>query len=262
MEQDVNQRTLGDMRGRVALVTGASSGIGAATVRRFLQAGAKVYGVARRASMLEAVGRDWVDAGMYVPCAVDVTNAEAVDQLIASIGEAHTIDTAVLAAGTNVTERRFEDLNNQTFDDLVKVNLSGVFYVFRAVLPHLRARFGDAVLISSVAALWPDHSGPAYQATKAALIGLARGASRDEHAHGVRVTSVLPGAVNTEILDKRPVPPTQELRQMFIQPEDVAESVLAAVTLPNRTTVSEITLTATRLQSIGNTHEANPSMPR
>ncbi len=261
MEQNVTERMLGDMRGRVALVTGASSGIGAATVRRFLQGGAKVYGVARRASMLEEVGGEWLESGMYVPCAIDVTDSGAVDELIASIGKTEAIDTVVLAAGTNVTERQFEDLTHATFDDLVKVNLSGVFYVFRAVLPHLRAKAGDAVLISSVAALWPDHSGPAYQATKAALIGLARGASRDEHSHGVRVTSVLPGAVNTEILDKRPVPPTQELRQLFIQPEDVAESVLAAVTLPNRTTVSEITLTATRLQSIGNTHEANPSLP-
>jgi hypothetical protein len=67
--------------------------------------------------------------------------------------------------------------------------------------------------------------------------------------------------VNTPILDKRPSPPPAELRAWFIQPEDVAMASLAAVTMPGRTTVSEITLTATRLQSIGNTQQATPALP-
>jgi NADP-dependent 3-hydroxy acid dehydrogenase YdfG len=143
----------------------------------------------------------------------------------------------------------------------MKVNLNGVFYFMRATLPQLRENMGDVVVISSVAALWPDHSGAAYQATKAGVIGLARGAGWDEHGAGVRITSILPGVVNTPILDKRPSPPPAELRAWFIQPEDVAMASLAAVTMPGRTTVSEITLTATRLQSIGNTQQATPALP-
>jgi NADP-dependent 3-hydroxy acid dehydrogenase YdfG len=93
------------------------------------------------------------------------------------------------------------------------------------------------------------------------MIGLARGAARDEHANGVRITTILPGVVNTPILDRRPSPPPQELRRWFIQPDDVAQATLAAITIPGRTTVSEITLAATRLQSIGNTQQATPTLP-
>ncbi|WP_395405723.1 SDR family oxidoreductase (plasmid) [Arthrobacter sp. UC242_113] len=261
MKLDSNVRRLGDMAGRTALVTGASSGIGAATVLRFIEAGARVHAVARRLEALEALDPVAVADGRLVPHALDVSDGAAVQALLDELADSDPLDTLVLAAGQNVNPRRFGDLTFEAFDHLLKVNLSGVFYFLRGALPQLRDTLGDVVIISSVAALWPDHSGAAYQASKAGVIGLARGAGWDEHGAGVRITSILPGVVNTPILDKRPVPPPQELRELFIQPEDVAEASLAAVTIPGRTTVSEITLTATRLQSIGNTQQATPVIP-
>jgi NADP-dependent 3-hydroxy acid dehydrogenase YdfG len=258
---DSQFRKLGDLTGRTALITGASSGIGAATVRTFLQAGAKVHGVARREDALRETAPEYLKSGQYVVHPMDVADGEAVQALADELAKSDPIDTLILAAGRNVNPRRFGDLTFEAFDDLMKVNLNGVFYFMRATLPQLRENMGDVVVISSVAALWPDHSGAAYQATKAGVIGLARGAGWDEHGAGVRITSILPGVVNTPILDKRPSPPPAELRAWFIQPEDVAMASLAAVTMPGRTTVSEITLTATRLQSIGNTQQATPALP-
>jgi NADP-dependent 3-hydroxy acid dehydrogenase YdfG len=143
----------------------------------------------------------------------------------------------------------------------VSVNLLGAFYVLRATLDQLRDREGDLVVISSVAAAWPDHSGPGYGATKAGLQNLARGVGLDEHANGVRVTTILPGIVNTPILDKRPLPPSAELRDWCVQPEDVAAAALCAVTLPPRANIAEMTIVATRLQSLGKTQQANPVLP-
>jgi len=262
MKLDSNTRTLGDLTGRTVLVTGASSGIGAATVQSFLDAGARVHGVARRADALSAVAPQAEVDGRYITHALDVGDGEAVQALVDELAATDPLDTLVLAAGRNVNPRTFGDLTFEAFDELLKVNLSGVFYFLRAALPQLRDATGDAVIISSVAALWPDHSGAAYQATKAGVIGLARGAGWDEHGAGVRITTILPGVVNTPILDRRPTPPPQELRELFIQPDDVATAALAAITMPGRTTVSEITLTATRLQSIGNTQQATPVIPQ
>ncbi len=259
MKLDAHQRRLGDVKGRTALVTGASSGIGAAIARTLLESGARVHAVARRLPELTEVGDGFPES--FVPHALDVSDRDGVQALLDELAENDPIDTLVVAAGRNINPRTFGDVDFDAWDDLIDVNLNGAFYFLRGALPQLRESTGDVVLISSVAALWPDHSGAAYQASKAGMIGLARGASRDEHGAGVRITTILPGVVNTPILDRRPTPLPQELRRWFIQPEDVAQATLAAITIPGRTTVSEITLTATRLQSIGNTQQATPVLP-
>ncbi|MGC2942545.1 SDR family oxidoreductase [Brevibacterium sp. FAM 24638] len=261
MKLDPHHRELGDVKGRTVLVTGASSGIGAAVVQSLLSRGAKVHAVARRREELESVGAEYVSSGSYVAHVLNVADRAAVEQLLTELADTDPIDTLVLAAGRNINPRTFGEIDSDAWDDLIDVNLNGAFYFLRGALPQLRESNGDAVLISSVAALWPDHSGAAYQASKAGMLGLARGAARDEHANGVRITSILPGVVNTPIVDRRPTPPPQELRRWFIQPEDVAQATLSAITMPGRTTVSEVTLTATRLQSIGNTQQATPSLP-
>ena len=250
------------MDGRVALVTGASSGIGAAIARSLIDAGGRVHGAARRVDqMIESVGQEAVDSGRFVPHALDVADSTAVDALAAKLAATDPIDTLVCAAGMNVRDRRVSQLTNEVWDELVSVNLSGVFYIMRATLDQLRDNQGDFVVISSVTASWPDHAGAAYGATKSGVLGLARGTGIDEHGNGVRVTSILPGIVDTPILDRRPIPPSQELRDWCVQPEDVAAATLLAVTLPARANIAEMTIVATRLQSLGATQDANPELP-
>lgn len=231
----------GAFAGKVAVVTGGSSGIGGAIADGLEAAGATVHRVGRRG-----------------PVAIDVTDQPAVARFVDGLDR---LDVLVCAAGDNLPERRLEQLTPAAWDHLIAVNLSGAFYFVQAALPKLRAAGGDVLLIASVSGLWPDVSGPAYQATKAGMIALARAAGFELHAEGVRFSVINPGAVDTPIMDKRPVPPPPEIRRHMLQAGDVAEAALMLLALPRRAWVPELTILPTALQALGKTGVANPAPP-
>jgi NADP-dependent 3-hydroxy acid dehydrogenase YdfG len=231
---------VGVLDGRVALVAGASSGIGLATVAAFADAGARVHAVARR----EIDAPDGVTTHR-----LDVSDRGAVDALAA--GWEGRLDALVVAAGVNVPERRLEQLAPETWDELIAINLTGSFNLVHAFLDRLRDAHGDVVLIGSVSGNWPDISGPAYQASKAAVQAFARAASFELHDSGLRFTTINPGVVDTPILDNRPIVPGPELRARMLAPEDVAAACLFVVGLPDRAHVPELTILPTEIQSLG-----------
>jgi NADP-dependent 3-hydroxy acid dehydrogenase YdfG len=236
------------LEGRTALVTGASSGIGLATALAFADAGARVHAAARRPELIEeaAAGRDIVAHHVDV---IDRATVAALAERVAADGPLHAL---VAAAGTNLKARRVDELTAAAFDDLIALNLTGAFNVVSAFLDQLRAARGDVVLIGSVSGSWPDRSGAAYQASKAAIHAFA-GAAAFEEEHGVRFTTIMPGLVDTAILEQRPEPPGAELRALMLQPEDVAAACLFAVSLPARAHVPELTILPAGLQALGRT---------
>src|SRR5215211_3164591 len=244
----------GTLSGKTAVVIGASSGIGLSTANRFADAGARVYAAARRREAIEdgAGGRD------VVAHALDISDKDAVWKTIEEVGEADGLDVLVVAAGMNFPERRLEQLTAEGWDAMISVNLRGAFYAIRAALPFLRASRGIVVLISSVSGSWPDMSGPAYQASKAGMTELAHAAGFEEHQRGVRFSAVLPGIVDTPILDNRPEPPPQEVRERSLKPEDVAAACFFLATLPPRAYVPELTILPTEIQALGKTSTASP----
>jgi NAD(P)-dependent dehydrogenase (short-subunit alcohol dehydrogenase family) len=143
---------------------------------------------------------------------------------------------------------------------MISVNLSGAFYAISSALPYLRASQGLTILVSSVSGSWPDASGPAYQASKAGMTELAHAAGFEEHQNGVRFSAILPGIVDTPILDNRPDPPPREVRDASLKPEDVAQACLFLATLPPRAYVPELTMVPTMLQALGKTSTATPPM--
>jgi len=240
------------LSGKTALVIGASSGIGLETAKVLSDAGANVHAAARRREAIEE-GAKGVTAH-----ALDISDADAVDGLVSQVGASGGIDFLVIAAGMNFPERRLEQLTAEKWDGMLAVNLSGAFYAVRSALPYLREARGLCVLVSSVSGSWPDASGPAYQASKAGMTELAHAAGFEEHVNGVRFTAILPGIVNTPILDNRPEPPPPEVREAALQPEDVAAACLFLATLPPRAYVPELTIVPTALQALGKTSVATP----
>jgi NAD(P)-dependent dehydrogenase (short-subunit alcohol dehydrogenase family) len=225
--------------GRTVLVAGASSGIGLATARAFAELGDTVHAAARRS--IEEPG---VKAHP-----LDVTDRASVAALAREIGE---VDVLVIAAGTNLPRRRLRELTGESWDELIGANLTGTWNVVSAFLEPLLAANGLVELISSVSGSWPDRSGPAYQAAKAGVLALAR-AIAFEAEGALRVTAILPGTVDTPMLDKRPEPPRAAQRALMLRPEDVAAACVFAAGLPPRAYLPELTILPTELQAIGRT---------
>ncbi len=246
----------GTLSGTSAVVIGASSGIGLATANLFADSGATVHAAARRKGAIEegAEGRN------ITAHELDISDEAAVRRTLEGIGDSDGIDVLVVAAGMNFPERRLEQLTGESWDAMISVNLSGAFYAVRATLPYLRASQGLAVLVSSVSGSWPDASGPAYQASKAGMTELAHAAGFEEHQNGVRFTAILPGIVDTPILDNRPEPPPKEVREASLQAGDVAQACLFLATLPPRAYVPELTMVPTMIQALGKTSTATPPM--
>src|SRR6266536_566700 len=246
---------VGPLAGRIAVVTGGGSGIGLATVRALIAAGACAHAVGlRQETMAQRLGSE-LAAGTVETHGLDVTDAEAVERLMREIGAASPIEVLVCAAGTNIPDRRFEELTEAGWRSVVDTNLNGVFSCMRAAMPQLRETRGHVVVLASVSALWPDGSGVAYQAAKAGVLALVRAASFEEHKRGVRFTAILPGMTETELIYKRPSPPSAEVRAQMLKPEDVAATILCALSLPPRACLGELTIVPTTLQAVGKTQE-------
>jgi len=224
---------------RTVVVAGASSGIGLATARAFAELGDTVHAAARRQTSVDGV-RSHV---------CDVTDRESVAALASAVG---AVDVLVVAAGANIPRRRLRELTGEAWDGLVDTNLTGTWNVVNAFLEPLLASHGTIVLIGSVSGSWPDRSGAAYQAAKAGVLALARGIGFEVEG-ALRVTAILPGVVDTPILENRPEPPPAEQRARMLHADDVAAACVFVANLPPRAYVPELTILPTELQAIGKT---------
>jgi NAD(P)-dependent dehydrogenase (short-subunit alcohol dehydrogenase family) len=230
------------IEGRTAIVTGAGGGMGGAVCRVFSEHGAKVHGFDRE----PFAAAEGVETHV-----VDVTNAGEVERAVHEIGERDGANVLVLAAGLQIQERRLEQLTPETWDQLVAVNLDHAFYCVHAAYPYLRRNGGDVLLFSSGSALWPDLSGPAYQAAKLGLLGFARGSAFEEHQNGIRFTTIFPGMTGTPMLDRRPVPIPDEIRRHALAADDIAELCMHLVMLRPEVHIPEVAIIPAPIQAMG-----------
>ena len=179
----------------------------------------------------------------------DASNAAQMEDLArqtrARLGD---IDILVYVTGTNIPDRSMKRLSTGIWDMMISVNLNGAYYITQAVLPAMRERgSGHLIYISSISGLTPDVSGAAYQASKRGLLGLAHAIRVEEKEGGIRTCVICPGLVDTEILERRPVKTPPELVAKALQPEDVADAVLAVAKLPPRACVPELRIEPTKV---------------
>jgi NAD(P)-dependent dehydrogenase (short-subunit alcohol dehydrogenase family) len=230
-----------------AVVTGAGSGVGRAVALRFAREGWKVALIGRRSETLaESIAEAGLDAHARLTAfQCDVSSWEDVNAMATAVlARFAAVSVLVNAAGTNVPRRSFEVLSIDDWHEVLATNLHGAYYCIRAFLPGMRERqTGTIVNINSdVGKTARDLAGAAYVCSKFGLAGLTQQLNAEERGHGIRACSIFPRDVNTPLLDKRPQPPTPEARSRMMQPEDIADCVWLAATLPSRVVLDEISL--------------------
>jgi len=232
------------LKGKTAWITGGGSGIGLAGGLELARMGARIVISGRSHETLAAAEKAIKALGSCEAIALDVGNKQAVAKAAERIGR---VDILVNSAGINDPKRNFFNVSTEAWDRIVAINLSGMFYCVHAVLPGMRSRKdGLIVNVSSWAGRYPSTlTGPAYNATKHAVVALTESINMEEGDKGIRATSVLPGEVATPILEKRPVPPTPEVRAKMLQAEDLGRTIAFIAALPARACINEVIISPT-----------------
>jgi NADP-dependent 3-hydroxy acid dehydrogenase YdfG len=231
---------------KIAWVTGGGTGIGLGAAKELAKDGWTVIASGRRADVLDkavkAIGHDATGLALDVGVAADVERAAK--QIVDKHGR---IDLLVNSAGLNVPNRSWADVTTEAWDKVVKVNLDGLLYCMRAVLPIMRAqKSGTVINVSSWAGKLPSKiTGPAYSATKHAVVALTHSFNMEEFQNGIRACAFCPGEVATDIMKLRPVPPSAEDMARMLQPEDVGRTIAFIANMPPHVCINEVLISPT-----------------
>jgi NADP-dependent 3-hydroxy acid dehydrogenase YdfG len=237
------------VNGKIALVTGASSGIGAATARAMVAAGATVVAGARRVDRLKELAAN--ADGEVFPVELDVADQQSVREAVATaVGRFGGLDVVVNNAGVMLSGP-IAGADTAEWDRMVATNLLGTLYVTHAALPHLLARKGTVVQISSTSGRVASAMGGVYAATKFGVNAFTESLRQEVTEQGVRVVTIEPGMVDTELADHIGDEAIRDMARKMagsmrtLGAEDVAAAVLYAVGQPEHVAVNEILLRPT-----------------
>lgn len=240
---------MSDKGKRVAWITGGGSGIGLAGAQELAKAGWTVIVSGRRREVIDEAAAAIVKAGGAAEAMpLDVASADDAEKVAKAIVARHgRIDLLVNSAGLNVPKRSWEEVTVEGWNKVVDVNLNGLMYCIRAVLPAMRAQQDGCII--NVASWAGRHvsklTGPAYTATKHAVLALTHSFNMEEFRNGLRACCLSPGEVATPIMKLRPVPPSAEDMAKMLQPEDLGRTIAFVASMPPHVCVNEILISPT-----------------
>lgn len=227
------------LTGKVALVTGAGKGIGRAVAVALAQEGAHVGLLARTESQLREVAQKIEALGVKTAVVVaDVANREAVEAAVADVkAQLGSIDILINNAGIG-TFAKLVDMPPAEWEHIIQVNLLGTYYVTRAVLPDMIAReTGDIINVASTAGQRGAATTSAYSASKFAILGLTESLMQEVRKQNIRVSALTPSTVATELAINNKL--TDGNPERVMQPEDLAEFMIAQLKLNRRIFIKE-----------------------
>ena len=228
--------------GKVAWVTGAGSGIGQAGALALAEAGVELVLSGRREALLEdTASRIRAAGGQALIEPLDVTDKDAVSAAVVRIeARSGRLDILVASAGINVPNRYWSDVSDDSWEQIIAIDLSGAFYCVRAVLPTMRAQLDG--LIINVVSLSGRHvsylAGPAYASAKHGMMALNESINIEEGPAGIRACAVCPGEVATPLLKQRSNPVSAEDAARMIQCQDMGEVIRFVARMPKHVCLS------------------------
>ena len=246
------------IKGKLALITGASAGIGLACARRFAADGANLVLWARRADRLEQVSAELTKGGVRVLTGVvDVRDRAAVNRAAAALLKAGAVPDILLNnAGLAAGLAKLQDGDPEDWDRMIDTNLKGLLNVSRAFLPAMVARgTGHVVNIGSTAGHQVYQMGNVYNATKFGVRALTEGMNLDVAGTKIRVSSVDPGHVETEFATVRFHGDAAKAKAVYegfrpLAPDDVADTVGYVVNLPEHVNILDLILLPTQQRNV------------
>jgi 3-hydroxy acid dehydrogenase / malonic semialdehyde reductase len=257
-------RTPFDLRGRLALVTGASAGIGAATAEELARQGADLVLVARREERLKGLAdRLASEHGVTVDvAAMDIAERAALEAWARLHGDLLArVDVLVNNAGLARGVDLVQDADPADWETMVQTNVLALLYLTRLVLPHMLARgTGDIVNLGSTAGRWVYRGGAVYAATKHAVRAISEGIRMDVNGSGIRVVNIEPGLVETEFSLVRLGDPERAAAvyadTVPLVAADIAEIVRWCLTLPRHVNIQELVVFPTDQAAVGMVHRS------
>lgn len=245
---------MASVRDKVVLITGASSGIGAACAKIFAEEGASLILVARRLERLQELAKELQETfncQVYV-LEIDVSDRAQVESTLSSLPEPwHKIDILINNAGLSRGLDKLYEGDIQDWEEMIDTNVKGLLYVTRFIVPGMVNRGkGQVINIGSIAGHQTYPGGNVYCATKAAVRALSEGLKLDLLGTPIRVNSVDPGLVETEFSQVRFHGDNQRAAKVYqgmtpLTPEDIAEIVLFCATRPPHVNLSDIVVLPT-----------------
>ncbi|MDI3254163.1 MAG: SDR family NAD(P)-dependent oxidoreductase [Bacillota bacterium] len=244
---------MGNLKGKIVFITGASAGIGQATARAFARKGARLLLAARRLERLENIKRELLEAGAdaIYTLALDVRNREQVEQQIRSLPEEwQPIDVLINNAGLSRGLDKVYEAKVEDWEEMIDTNVKGMLYVTRAVVPGMVARGrGHIVNLGSTAGEMTYPGGSVYCGTKAAERAINDGLRQDLLGTPVRVTSIDPGMVETEFSEVRFHGDKERAAKVYqgltpLTPADVADAIVWAVSRPAHVNIARVLMTS------------------
>lgn len=228
-----------NINSKIAIVTGASSGIGAEFSKMLVENGATVYGLARSEDKLNAI-QDKL-GGDFIPVIMDITNSEVLEEWVDdTFDEDHAPDILINNAGLGIFAD-VEDLKVREWDNMINVNLSGVFYLTRLIVPLMKENESHChiINISSIAGIMGNPTLTGYNASKYGLRGFSEALFKEVRYDGIKVTCLFPGSIATNFFDSID---EMETHPHMMQPSDISGTVKFLLETPDNFLINEMTM--------------------
>lgn len=232
---------------KTALITGATSGIGLATARALAQAGYRLVLTGRRAQRLKALVEEFSELTAVHSLCFDVRDREATTQMISQLPEEFSqIDILINNAGNAHGLDSFEDANLDDWDAMIDINVKGLLYVSKAVIPQMiKRKTGHVIHLGSTAGKEVYPKGNVYCASKHAVDALNHAMRIDLNGKGIKVSAIHPGLVETEFSEVRFKGDKARAQQVYkgynpLQPEDIAEIIVFVLSRPPHVNIADL----------------------
>lgn len=226
------------LNGKVVLVTGASSGIGAVLSEKLVDSGARVFGISRREAELKKLQNKLGSSFSY--SVADVSSWTEVSRSVTEVFEkTEKIDVLINNAGFGIF-KPVDELSIEEWNSQIQTNLSGAFYFSKAVSPEMKKQGGGSIInIASIAGLQAIPNASAYNASKFGMVGLSESMMLELRPYGIRVTSICPGSVDTPFFNDVP---DNLVSAYKLTASDIADSVIYVLNQPEHLVVDKIVL--------------------